>query len=145
MTLVGWMAVETIPFLTKMAGTAGAVGGVTEEVFGVCRIGDKIKKSIPVSNYKIRCWRRSLSNELEKFHKDCRELISQEIERIRENFSKELHSAKDRTSREILKLNEKSHNLTQWVEQLGESRKSLEKTSNELDTLLDTYVFAVLV
>ena len=86
MALAALMAAEAFaPFMFGGA-TLGAAGGFAGEMLGDLRVGEKLKKLFPISYYKVGCWRESLSRELDKLHKDCRELISKEIEQIHDNY-----------------------------------------------------------
>lgn len=129
-----------------VGGTAvGTVGGLVGDFLGNFRLGDKLKKLSPISHYKAKCWRKSLSLELENLHKDCRKQIYQEIGRIQDNYLKTLDSAKDWTSNEINVLHEASHNLTKWATQLDKSCKDLQINGNDLDILLAKYAFPVII
>ncbi len=145
MAFAGYMAAEALGFAGGVGTVVGGVGGFAGNLLGRFRFGDKLKKISPISDYKISCWRESLGRELDKLRKDCREQISQEIDRIDDNYSKSLESAKHCTENDIIALHHESHNLTIWAKQLDGSRKDLQKTVDDLDTLLDEYVFAVII
>ena len=130
------MAVEALlPFAA--GGTfLGTAGGFAGNFFGYLRSGDKLKKLCPISDYKVGCFKKTLSLKLENLHGDCTKLITEEIKRINEHFSKKLGRDVDWKSREIERLQKESCRLSKLVKQLDKRRKSLEETGNELDTLL---------
>ena len=60
---VGLIAAESLPavaFTTILGSAVGGTGAVGGTLFGGLRVGNLVRLFFPISEYKIRCWRRKL-------------------------------------------------------------------------------------
>lgn len=135
MVLAKIMAFDVLaPFVvgtTAITGTAGGAAAV-----GKVNFGEKMKNLSPISYYKLWCFRTALRSKWNELHKDCTEIISQEIKEIHEDFSKKLTGLEYWERTEIKRLNEESRSLSEMIRKIVEGSKSLDNTGNKIDTLL---------
>ena len=137
--VVGLIAAESLPAVagTTILGTAvGGTGGVGGTLFGGLRVGNLVRRFLPISEYKIRCWRRKLRGNLVELYKCSKDLISKDIKEIEDKVSEKLDHAKAEKLKKIQEEESKSLNLTTRSKELQESQTRLTEGNTEFDELL---------
>ena len=136
---VGLIAAESLPAVadTTILGSAvGGTGGVGGTLFGGLCVGNLVRWLLPISEYKIRCWRRKLRGNLLELYKCSKDLISKDIKEIEDKASEKLDHAKAEKLKKIQEEESKSLNLTTRSKELQESQTRLTEGNTEFDELL---------
>lgn len=113
-----------------------AFGRLREKLAGLFSVGRLLRWYSPISDYKVKCWRKKLQGDLEKLDKFCEDLISNNIERINERAWEELQRASDEKKANIQDEEEKSHKLTTWSKELQKRHTRLTEINKEFDQQL---------
>ena len=124
-----------------VGGPVGAVGGYVGETVRGFRLGDQLKKSFPISRYKLDCWKSFLTDILGKDRQDCKKLLREEKEAALANIIENLTCVTFTKKDEIERLRNKSHILNQLAAQLGNICDQIQTTTEEFDILLAASVF----
>lgn len=138
-SLAGVIAAESLPAVagtTVLGSAAGSTGGIGGTFLGLFRVGKLVRWFFPISEYKLRCWRKKLRSDLKNLYKCCKELIFNDIRRIKDKASEKLNHAEAEKAKKIREEERKAHNLTIWANELQESQSCLTETNKELDELL---------
>lgn len=117
---------------TALGSAAGGTGGLGGTFAGLFRVGKLVKRVYPISEYKLRCWRQKLRGDLLKLYTCCKDLIFNDIARIKDKASEKLGHAEA----EIREEERKVHNLTIWARESLESHTRLTERNKEFDELL---------
>lgn len=137
--LAGVIAAESLPAVagtTALGSFAAGTGGLGGALAGLFRVGRLVQRVYPISEYKLRCWRQKLRDDLEKPYKRCKDLIFNDIARIKTKASETLGQAEAEKEKKIREEERKVHNLTIWARESLESHTRLTERNREFDELL---------
>ena len=99
-------------------------------------VGQLLERTLPISGYKVGCWKKKLQGNLKKLDKRCKDLISNDIKRIKYKATEELKRTRAVKEKKIQDEERKSRKLTKWSKECQESHTRLTETNKEFDELL---------
>lgn len=138
--LAGVIAAESslpaVAGTTALGSVAAGTGGLGGAVAGLFRVGNLVKRVYPISEYRLRCWRQKLRDDLLELFKCCKDLIFNDIARIKDKASEKLGNAEAEKEKKIREEERKVHKLTIWARESLESHTRLTERNREFDELL---------
>ena len=128
--------IKTIsPFFTRLVGIL-ALTRRLQSTPEVRFVGQLLNWILPINGYKVYCWRKKLQGNLKELDKRCKDLISNDIKRIKDKATEELKRTRVVKEKKIQDEERKSLKLDEWSKECQESHTRLTETNKEFDELL---------